>query len=211
MHVHMYSVWASTLVTKRPSAAPDLGVRLLRKVAKVLSNFSFSGNFVPVGQLFFANPQIRLVSFLDLGNCPYGTQEHSSAAARRDRRQWPGVRRYYSGSGCRTGMQDLLLAEFDELENSRAPLNLLILFGLCSLSLSTHGVVGGVIPALQSWLSVRESLCLRHPFCLPHPALRASELAPQVQLPLACPLNPIPLPVGHAHESVAQQLQMPSF
>jgi hypothetical protein len=30
-------------------------------------------------------------------------------------------------------------------------------------------------------------------------------------LPLACPLAPAPLPVGHADESVAQQLQMLSF
>ena len=53
-----------------------LGCGRLQRFAerpKLLSNFSFSGNFVPVGQFFFANPQIRLVSFLDLGNCPYGT------------------------------------------------------------------------------------------------------------------------------------------
>ena len=52
-----------------------LGCGRLQRFAespKLLSNFSFSGNFVPVGQFFFANPQIRLVSFLDLGNCPYG-------------------------------------------------------------------------------------------------------------------------------------------
>ena len=47
-----------------------LGCGRLQRFAerpKLLSNFSFSGNFVPVGQFFFANPQIRLVSFLDLG------------------------------------------------------------------------------------------------------------------------------------------------
>ena len=41
--------------------------------ADLKSNFRLSGNFVPVGQFFFANPQILLVSFLDLGNCPYGS------------------------------------------------------------------------------------------------------------------------------------------
>jgi hypothetical protein len=37
------------------------------------------------------------------------------------------------------------------------------------------------------------------------------QLAPQVLLPLACPLAPFPLPVGHGDEGVAQQLQMPSL
>ena len=35
-----------------------------------------------------------------------------------------------------------------------------------------------------------------------------AQLAPH---PLACPPALVPLPVGHAHESVAQQLQMPSL
>ena len=38
-----------------------------------------------------------------------------------------------------------------------------------------------------------------------------TQLAPQILLPLACPPALVPLPVGHAHESVAQQLQMPSL
>ncbi len=38
-----------------------------------------------------------------------------------------------------------------------------------------------------------------------------SKLALQILLPLACPLAPAPLPVGHADESVAQKLQMPSL
>ena len=37
------------------------------------------------------------------------------------------------------------------------------------------------------------------------------QLAPQVLLPLACPLAPFPLPVGHGDEGVAKQLQMPSL
>ena len=37
-----------------------------------------------------------------------------------------------------------------------------------------------------------------------------AQLAPQMLLPLACPIALVPLPVGHAHESVAQQ-QMPSL
>jgi hypothetical protein len=40
---------------------------------------------------------------------------------------------------------------------------------------------------------------------VPHPPLLG------VLLPLACPLAIAPLPVGHANESVAQQLQMPSL
>ena len=97
---------------------------------------------------------------------------HVGSNKTKQHRQWaPGAY-----SGC---MQDLLLADVDE----NFPLNLLILFGLCSLSLSTHGVVGGVIPALQSWLWVRESLCLRHPFLSPPPSasslpLRYSSLSP---------------------------------
>jgi hypothetical protein len=35
------------------------------------------------------------------------------------------------------------------------------------------------------------------------------QLAPQVLLTLACPLAPVPLPVAHDDEGVAQQLQMP--
>jgi hypothetical protein len=37
------------------------------------------------------------------------------------------------------------------------------------------------------------------------------QLAPQVLLPLACPLAPFPLPVGHGDEGVAQELQVPSL
>ena len=37
------------------------------------------------------------------------------------------------------------------------------------------------------------------------------QLSLQLLLPRDCPLAPVPLPVGHADESVAQQLQMPSL
>jgi hypothetical protein len=36
-------------------------------------------------------------------------------------------------------------------------------------------------------------------------------LLPQVLLPLSCSVAPVPLPVGHADESVTQQLHMPSL
>ena len=62
-------VWASTLDTKRPPAPPDLGVREIatfRGKAETAIQFFVFGKF-RTGQFFFANPQIRLVSFLDLG------------------------------------------------------------------------------------------------------------------------------------------------
>jgi hypothetical protein len=37
------------------------------------------------------------------------------------------------------------------------------------------------------------------------------QLAPHVLLPLTCPIAPAQLPVGHEDESMAQQLQLPSF
>ena len=37
------------------------------------------------------------------------------------------------------------------------------------------------------------------------------QLVPQVLLPLACPLAPFPLPVGHGDEGVAQQQEVPSL
>jgi len=37
------------------------------------------------------------------------------------------------------------------------------------------------------------------------------QLVPQVLLPLACPLAPFPLPVGHGDQGVAQQQKVPSL